>query len=144
MIKKIFRGLGITDSASFWRFAGQFLKFGLVGLSSTAISVTVYYVLLLFSVHYLIANLAAFVISVMNAYYWNSKYVFTPAADGAKKGGLTFVKVFAVYGFTFLLSSLLLFVMIDMLNVSKWIAPVFSLCVTIPLNFLLNKFWAFK
>ncbi|MEG2931919.1 MAG: GtrA family protein [Ruthenibacterium sp.] len=29
-------------------------------------------------------------------------------------------------------------------GVSEWIAPVINLVITIPLNFILNKFWTFK
>lgn len=28
--------------------------------------------------------------------------------------------------------------------VSEWIAPIINLLVSVPLNFLINKFWAFK
>lgn len=43
-----------------------------------------------------------------------------------------------------LFSNVLLFFLVDKLGLSKYIAPIFVLLVTIPLNFFLNKFWSFK
>jgi putative flippase GtrA len=34
--------------------------------------------------------------------------------------------------------------MVNYLNISEFIAPILNLIITIPLNFLLNKFWAFR
>ena len=54
----------------------QFLRFGIVGISNTFIAYAIYAVLVLLHVHYLIANAAAFVAGVLNAFYWSNKYVF--------------------------------------------------------------------
>ena len=133
--------LGIGDANSFWAFAGQFIKFGIVGISNTALSLLIYYVLVYIGVHYLISNVAAFMLSVLNACFWNSKYVFK--AGGGNKAKLL-AKVYACYGLTFALSMGLLYLMMDMLGVSELIAPIINLCITVPANFLLNKFWAFR
>ncbi len=81
-------------------------------------------------------------ISVLNAYYWNNKYVFKGNAPNniPKK----ILKVYVSYGSTFLLSTFLLFLMVDVWSMSEYIAPLINLCITIPLNFILNKLWAFK
>jgi len=119
----------------------QFIKFGIIGVSNTLISLAIYYLLVWLGIHYLTAQGVGFAVSVCNAYYWNNRYVFSKTQKGNIK---PFIKTVAVYGFTFLLSLGILFVTIDILNISKWIAPLISLCVTVPLNFLLNKYWAFK
>lgn len=116
----------------------QFIKFGLVGVSNTFVSLIVYYLLIYFSVNYILANIAGFVISVLNAFFWNSKYVF----KHSQKGSL--VRTYISYGMTFLLSNLLLYGLVEFMNVSKIVAPVLCLVVTIPLNFILNKYWTFK
>ena len=54
------------------------------------------------------------------------------------------LKTFLCYGSTFLLGTVLLFVMVHYLKISEMLAPLINLVVTIPLNFILNKFWAFK
>ena len=119
----------------------QFIKFGLVGVSNTLISLGIYYLLYFLGAHYLIANTVGFIISVFNAYYWNNKYVFEKTQDGHLK---PFMKTFLAYGTTFLLSTVLLFVLVQCAGVSEIMAPIICLVVTTPINFFVNKFWAFK
>lgn len=124
-----------------FKLVKQFIKFGIVGLSNTLISLATYYILIYFGINYIVANTVGFVISVLNAYYWNSKFVFKKNYEANLK---PLVKTFMAYGTTFLLSTILLVVMVDYLKISNIIAPVLNLIITIPLNFILNKFWAFK
>lgn len=119
----------------------QFLKFGMVGIANTLISLSVYYVLIYMNANYIFANTMGFFIGVLNAYYWNKRYVFT---NEVKSKGKSFIKVSISYGSTFLLSTLLLYIMVDLLLISEWIAPIINLIITVPLNFILNKLWAFK
>ena len=58
----------------------QFIKFGMVGVSNTVVSLATYYLFTFFGVHYLIANALGFVTGTLNAYYWNSKFVFKEEA----------------------------------------------------------------
>lgn len=143
MIKRLLDKCNIHSKEDFWKFVWQFVKFGLVGVSNTLINLAVYYaVVLLFGVeHYILANTLGFIISVINAYIWNSKFVFQKKG---RKHGKSFIKVFVSYGSTFLLGTGFLFVLVHYWNVSEMIAPIINLLLTIPLNFLLNKFWAFK
>ena len=63
----------------------QFIKFGMVGVSNTVVSLATYYLFTFFGVHYLIANALGFVTGTLNAYYWNSKFVFK---EEAKESGI--------------------------------------------------------
>lgn len=119
----------------------QFIKFGLVGISNTLISLVTYYFLFFLGVNYLIANATGFVVSVLNSYYWNNKYVFCKTKNGHL---IPLIKTFMSYGFTFVLSTGLLFVMVQYAKISEIIAPIATLIITIPINFFMNKFWAFK
>ena len=119
----------------------EFLKFGIVGISSAAIWLFIYYVLIFFEIHFLIANSVSVLISVLNTYYWNRKYVFTKSKS--KKSSQIF-KVYVSYGISFLITNLLMYILVDIFIISTLLAPVITLCVTVPLNFLLGKFWAFK
>lgn len=130
-----------NDKKSLIKLIKQFIKFGIVGLSNTLISLAVYYTLVYFGVQYIVANTLGFIISVINAYYWNNKYVFKKSNESNLK---SMIKTFISYGTTFVLSTILLVMMVDYLNISQNIAPILNLVITIPLNFLLNKFWAFK
>jgi putative flippase GtrA len=134
--------LGINNRASFLALLLQFIKFGVVGVSNTLISLAVYYALVYAGLYYILANIVSFAVSVLNAYYWNRRFVF----KGTKKGtsGQTLGRTYLSYGVTFLLSMGLLYTMVDVLHISPYLAPILNLCMTVPLNFLLSKFWAFK
>jgi len=123
----------------------QFIKFGVVGFSNTVISYAIYYALVYINVHYIAANIAAFVVGVLNSFFWNNKYVFKQRGNEKRDTRSVLIKTYISYAFTGLvLSNILLYIFVDMLRVSKYLAPVFCLAVTVPLNFVLNKKWAFK
>ncbi|MDR1636424.1 MAG: hypothetical protein LBR93_03720 [Treponema sp.] len=57
----------------------------------------------------------------------------------------SFTKTVISYALTgLILTSLLLFIFVDILKVSKYHAFFLCLVVTVPSNFCLNKFWAFR
>ncbi len=124
---------------------GQFIKFGIVGLSNTAISYIVYSLLVFAGAHYLIASLVGFIVSVLNSFYWNNKYIFKVSGNDKRDVFGSLLKTFITYGFTGLIvSNALLVLLIETLQVCKYLAPLITLIVTVPLNFSLNKYWAFK
>lgn len=128
-----------------WSEFMQFIKFGIVGLSNTFISYFSYLIFYNLGCYYLIASVLSFVVSVTNSFYWNNKYVFK--ADVEEKRSLikTYVKTFVAYSSTGLvLSNVLLFVWVQILGISEVIAPLINLTITIPLNFIINKYWAFR
>lgn len=110
-------------------------------MTNTVVFLTVYYVLLHFGVHYLAANFIGFAISVINAFILSGRFVFKNSETPAP---IRLAKVYAAYGFTFLLSTATLFVMVDLIGISQYIAPLLNMCFTVPINFLVNKFWAFR
>lgn len=122
----------------------QFIKFGIIGVANTLISLGTYYLLVFLGVNYLIANTAGFILGTANAYYWNNKYVFKKKENEKRSAAESGIKVFVSYGVTYLISTVLLYFWVDILGISKNIAPIISVFITTPLNFLLNKLWAFK
>jgi putative flippase GtrA len=82
-----------------------------------------------------------FLLSVLNAYFWNTRFVFKKYNAACVR---TLIKIYTSYGITFVLSTVILFLVVSVFEFSKYIAPIFSLFVTVPLNFVLNKLWIFK
>lgn len=118
----------------------QLIKFCFVGVINTGTSLGVYYIVLFVGLHYLIANTIGFLVSVLVAYILNKRFVFKSDA----KTGSSLAKTYVTYGFTFILSNILLVVFIDVLKISDVLAPLITTVLNIPINFLLIKFWAMK
>lgn len=147
----------------------QFIKFLMVGVSNTLISEVIYVILVCLGVHYAPATFIGFTISVLNAYYLGNKYVFRQQ-DGAEKRiwWQVLLKTYIAYGGGFIMDIILLFLWIDILKISRVMHPVVDLCrqfgltgidtelagelmakainviLIVPLNFIINKYWAYK
>lgn len=135
------------------RVVRQFIRFGIVGFSNTILSYIVYFIALFVlrkcgwfsSIDYLVAQIMMFIVGVMWSFFWNRRYVFQIQAGG--KGSIlkSLVKTYIMYSFTGLfLSGILLIMWVQVFHISEFIAPVINLAVTVPLNFVLAKVWAFK
>lgn len=131
----------------------QFIKFGMVGVSNTAISYAVemlcYYVLFVNTqaedVKIFITSLLSFVVSVTNSYYWNNKHVFSSGVKKTLPQHLrTYLKTAACYALTGLVISPWAKARLVAMDVPFWLATLLVLVITIPLNFLMNKLWAFR
>ena len=131
----------------------QFVKFGLVGVSNTIISYVIYAISLKLlqaveifpQIDYLVAQIFAFVLSVAWSFYWNNKYVFTTAEGESRSIWRALLKTYVSYSFTGLfLNSILLILWVQAFGISELIAPLINLLISVPLNFVINKFWAFK
>lgn len=147
----------------------QFLKFGLVGLSNTLISELVYAVIVCMRGHYLFASTAGFVLSIFNAYYWNNRYVFKEDESLEKRvWWKVLFKTFVAYLWGFLVNLMLLMLWIDVLRIADYMGPLtelldrwgihfldaeilgnlfaegVNLILVLPMNYLINKLWAFR
>ena len=126
-----------------WDAFMQFVKFGLVGLSNTALTYILYAVFVTLGLHYQLSNMLSYVAGIFNSYYWNNKYVFEEEEGKKRNHVKALAKVFASYAVSFCVGAVLLFVWVDLLGISRYLGPVINLLITIPLNFILNKLWAF-
>lgn len=131
----------------------QFIKFGIVGVSNTVLSYVLYVIGLLSirklnlfpNIDYLLAQVVAFLLSVLWSFYWNNKYVFQSEQEVKTPIWKKLLKTYISYSFTGLfLNSVLLVLWVQILGISDLIAPIINLFISVPINFLLNKFWAFK
>ena len=129
----------------------QFIKFCIVGISNTAVAYILNIGILFllkdagWSWDYIFANVTSFTISIFWSFYWNSRYVFKEKPDEERNKWKALGKTFLSYGFTgYILNNILLFVLVDMFGVSKYIAPLITLIISVPVNFILNKLWAFN
>lgn len=123
----------------------QFLKFGIVGLSNTLIGYAVYTLCVWLGMHYLLANAIGFFVSVLNAFYWSDRFVFKKGEGEQRNAWVALLKTIMAYASTgIVLNSILLWLFIDQWHISEYLAPLLILLITVPTNFILNKYWSFK
>ena len=147
----------------------QFIKFGLVGVSNTVVSYTIYAIVFTVTGNYVLASVISWLISVLNAYAWQNVFVFRQE-KGTKKRvwWKALLKTYIAYAFTGLfLNNVLLWLWIDVVDISRfcggfialiaswgitmtnrqfagYLGQVLNMTVDIPINFVINKFWAYK
>ena len=123
----------------------QFVKFGLVGAVNTLLSLGINYLFIWLDPSlYLWGNFVGWAFSVLNAFYWNNRFVFQKSAATRKELWLRLGKSYVSYGASFLLSTLLMWLDVQVLGLSESLSPILTLIVTIPLNFVVNKLWTFR
>ena len=145
LLDSLFHRLGANDRIEQKALIIQFIKFGLVGISNTVVSWICYYVILWIDDDlYMLGSLVGTVVSIANAFFWNDRFVFKGKENDWKSRLKRLGKTYVSYGGTSLLSMLLLWVEVQLFGVNKVIAPVVNLLITIPLNFLINRFWTFR
>ena len=145
LLNAIFSRLGAETPEERRALVLQFVKFGLVGVSNTLVSWAVYYLFLWLNEDlYMAGTVAGTVVSIYNAFFWNDRFVFKGGDRDRKSRLKRLGKTYVSYGFTSLLSIALVWAEVNLLGISKALAPIVTLVVTIPLNFLINKFWTFK
>lgn len=132
----------------------QFIKFGIVGVSNTFIgfSTEMFFYYIVFSIVEMPENIKivissgiAFFVSATNSYFLNSKYVFQPGKKTIYAHIKSYTKSIFSYGLTGLvISPILKIVIVTYIINYYWLASIISLFISIPINFVMNKFWAFK
>lgn len=162
------RPLGAGEDAAKRKNVRQVVGFLAVGLFNTVLNYAVYCAVVALGGHYLAASVTGWVISVFSAWLLQYFFVFREGgADSSQPWWKALVKTYLSYGFTgFVLTNLLLVLLLDVLHVevlfeplfamgsfflfgtpramAEYLAPLAVMVVNLPINFLLNKFWAYR
>jgi putative flippase GtrA len=93
-----------------------------------------FYVFLLLFLPYLISYSAAFVFSIFVSYVLNSKFVFNQEL-GLRKA----IKYPLVYVNQYVLGAVSLYLLVHFLQVSKLVAPLLVVVLTIPVTYFLSR-----
>lgn len=120
----------------------QFMKFAFVGVSNVIITLLIYYAIIFYDKNlYILGNTIGYVAGIVNSYNLNSRWVFTSHKNKKQE---VFIKMCICYLGTYLLQTIILYVFIDQMHISQFIAPIISIIITTPVNFVLNKLWTYK
>lgn len=146
ILKKVYRLFGKELSEERWKVWLQFVGFAMVGVSNFLVSYGTYALFISLGCNYHVSNIAAFLISVLNAFFWNNRFVFKQErGEGKRVWWRALLKTYLSYAFSgLILTEILLYVEINVLGLPKLLGPVINLVITTPINFVMNKFWAFR
>ncbi len=131
----------------------QFIKFGIIGFSNTVLSYILYLVFLyLFEktesfpeYDYLVSSVFTFCICTVWSFYWNNRFTFRQEEGERRNRWKVFARTVVSYSFTGLfLHNVLLYALVEWFGIWKKVVPLINLVVTVPLNFILHKYWAFR
>ena len=120
----------------------QILKFGIVGGSAFIIDYGIFTVLSqLLHVHYLIASILSFSISVIYNYILSIKWVFDVRKKQTTKEFIIFI-VLSVIGLG--LNSLIMYVSVDLMHIHEMIGKIIATAIVMVYNFITRKIFIEK
>ncbi len=120
----------------------QFIKFALVGISSTVIDWGIYLVLTRFlGIYYLMAKILSFSIAVINSYIWNRRWTFR-SNDPQKLR--EFIKFLIIAFVGVILNTLIMYIVVDFIRLSDIYGLFFASAIVMFWNFTANKYYTFK
>jgi putative flippase GtrA/SAM-dependent methyltransferase len=118
----------------------QFVKFVVVGISNTLISLAAYVLAVRAGVPYLLASIAAFLLGAVNGYSLNRVWTFRAGAFAPS--GL--IRYAAVQGVGLAANAGLLAALVEISRLDRILAQALALPVASALTFALNRSWAFR
>ena len=119
----------------------QFVKFGIVGVSNTLLTLVVYTVLLkVFGVWYLAASAIGFTVGAINGFILNRRWTFRDHVGDA----FTPVRWAIVQGSGLALNLGLLFLFVHAAGLDKLLAQACATVIVTVLTFFVNRAWTFR
>ena len=120
----------------------QLIKFCAVGASGYAVNLCVFAAFIeLLDAHHLVAATAAFVVAVLNNFWWNRHWTFRARGGHA---GFQAARFFTISIAAFLFAAAMLEVLVSVAGVAELPAQAISIVLATPLNFIGNKMWSFR
>ncbi len=145
----------------------QAIQFGAVGFMNTFVNYGVYVAAVTLGAHYLVGSVLGYAISVFSAWLFQYFIIFREGGvDSAQPWWRTLIKTYVSYGFTgLILNNVLLVLLLEVAHyevlfeplflmgevfffdtpraMAEYLAPLLVMVVAVPINFVLNKFWAY-
>ncbi|WP_342433147.1 GtrA family protein [Neobacillus sp. FSL H8-0543] len=116
----------------------QFIKFCIIGIANTTISLAAYYLLLKLDTPYLIASTLAYFLGMANGYIFSTSFVFNQ-----RHNALQAVKFISVSLFSLVINLLILYLLVDFFAIDAFTSQVIATIFNVIYTFSLNKFWTF-
>ena len=119
----------------------QLVKFCAVGASGYVVNLSVFALCVeAFDMHHLVAATVAFVVAVLNNFWWNRHWTFRVRSGHA---GFQAARFFTVSVVAFLFAASILELLVSVAEMPELPAQAISIVVATPLNFVGTKMWSF-
>ncbi len=120
----------------------QLGRFAAVGASGYVVNLAVFAACVhLAQIDYKLAAVAAFVVSVINNFWWNRHWTFSAKhAHPVQQGARFFAVSLVTFGFTYVV----LVPLVDGAGTAKVVAQAISIVAGTPLSFVGQKLWSFR
>lgn len=120
----------------------QAIKYGVVGLSNTLITMIVIWVMMkLFDCREGLSNITGYAAGILNSFFWNKQWTFKESSTGWKRGAARFMVAFAI---CYALQYSLILVLNSNLTIDHYYNHLIGMAFYTVINFLANKFYTFK
>jgi putative flippase GtrA len=120
----------------------QLVKFCTVGASGYVVNLCVFAGFVgLLDAHHLVAATAAFVVAVLNNFWWNRHWTFRARGGRA---GFQAARFFTVSIAAFLFAAAVLELLVSVVGLPELPAQAIAIVAATPLNFIGNKMWSFR
>lgn len=121
-------------------FKRKEMRFLFVGGINTAVGYGVYAFCIFGGLHYVFAQFISTVIGVTNSYFWNKYFTFQKKQKSARE----IVRFITVYAVSYTVNLCLLYVLVDRLHMSEYLAGVLGLSVTTLISYFGHNKFSFK
>jgi putative flippase GtrA len=120
----------------------QLIKFCAVGGSGYVVNLCVFAVCVeVIGLHHLVAATVAFVVAVMNNFWWNRHWTFRA---GQGHAGFQAARFFIVSVAAFLFAATVLELLVSVAELPELPSQAIAIVAATPLNFIGNKMWSFR
>jgi putative flippase GtrA len=120
----------------------QLIKFCAVGGSGYVVNLCVFALCVeVIGLHHLVGATVAFVVAVMNNFWWNRHWTFKA---GQGHAGFQAARFFTVSVAAFLFAASVLELLVSVAGLPELPSQALSIIAATPLNFIGNKMWSFR
>ena len=119
----------------------RFIKFGMVGVINTLVNWIIFFILNALGMYYILANIIAYILGTVNSYLWNTLWVFKYKDKASTETTIKFI-ILNLIGLG--LNTGILYVLVDLCNLNKFIGLVITTAIVMIINYIVNKLWVFS
>ena len=118
----------------------KFIKFSIVGVSNTLVSLVLFYILFEFlGVYYIIASTLGYIVGLINSYFWNLRWTFRHRHSAGVLVKFIIVNVIALS-----LKLTIISILVESFLMPELFAEIIAMGFAIVVNFGGNRFWTFS